>query len=175
MGEMKKVARAFVPGVRAVERKLQESAVEAEEFEADLEHRSHVRRFERRTDEALAEGRALAAEYNLEQMKQALSAAKSGKLLGAAQAHGALAAPGASVFIEGQAQDTPGGSVAASVTAQDIEELAMRFARKAQGIADQAEVQGLFRNWSRELRQAMPEFQAVEVERKARSLINSYS
>ncbi len=185
MAEFKNLARAFLPGVAGAERRLKDIEAQVEEEDLDRSHHRKVRGFERRTDEALSDGRATAAEFNLEQMKRAIDAARTGQVLSGPAASRAIPGPaGAVPMIEAPQQGLPeptsgymassADSVVPSVTDAEIQELAGRFARQAEGIDDPIERQRYYRQWSQDLRRTMPEFQAVEVERTAKAIINSF-
>jgi len=184
MAEFKNLARAFLPGVAGAERRLKDVEAQVEEEDLDRTHHRKVRGFERRTDEALSEGRATAAEFNLEQMKRAMEAARTGQVLSGPAAARAIPGPTGSVpMIEAPQHSLPdpaaymeptSDSVVPSVTDDEIVELAGRFARQAEGIDDPIERQRFYRQWSQDLRRSMPEFQAVEVERTAKAMINSF-
>jgi hypothetical protein len=197
MAEFKNLARAFLPGAAAAERHLKNVAAQVEEEDAERDHGRKVRGFDRRTDEALSEGRTLAAEFNLQQMKRAIAAARTGAALAGPAAARAIEGPPRSMpVIEGPpvpdaeepapspcppparpeyGRQAPAAPPEASpVSDGEIEELAMRFARQAEGLDDPIDRQRLYRQWSQDLRRAMPEFQAVEVERRARAIVNSY-
>jgi hypothetical protein len=116
-------------------------------------------------------------------MKRAIDAARTGQVLSGPAAARAIPGPAGSVPLVEAPQSPPepaahiaasADAVAPSITDAEIRELAARFARQAEAIDDPIERQRRYREWSQDIRKTMPEFQAVEVERAAKAIINSF-